>query len=104
MNLLILSAESYRRSHRYLRHGTGHFLMYVLGRFRIVRSFMVWIYSQRAHKPLSNPGESLVENVGVDNVALRIRQEGVAPGLFLRQEIIEQLLTFASMATWFGDN
>jgi len=104
MNLLILSAESYRRSHRYLRHGPGHFLMYVFGRFRLVRSFMVWLYSLRAQKPLSNSGESLVENVDVDNVALSIRQEGVAPGLYLRQEVVQQLLTFASMATWFGDN
>ena len=103
MNLLTLSAESYRRSHRYLRHGPGHFLMYVLGRFRMVRSCMVWLYGQRAHQPHASTRPSLLESVDVDNTVLKIRQDGVATGVTLRQEVVDQLLAFASMASWFGD-
>jgi hypothetical protein len=74
MNLLALTTQSYSRSYQYLKHGPGHFLMYAFGRFGVVRSFMVWVYS--------------------------LRNDGFFPGLHL---VVEQLLTFSSMATCIGD-
>jgi hypothetical protein len=103
MNLLTLSARSYSRSHRYLKAGPNHFLMYVFGRFGVVRSFMVWLYSQRTTKPLSYAGPTLVEEVDVDDVVLRISQNGFSAGLHLRKDVVEQLLAFASVATCYGD-
>lgn len=103
MNLLEVSAPFYSRARVYLRHGPWHFLMYVLGRFRAVRSFMVWIYRQWPAKPLSASGSILVGDVDVDGAVREICQDGFFCGLHLRNEVIEQLLTFASVATCFGN-
>jgi hypothetical protein len=77
--------------------------MYLLGRFGVVRSFMVWLYSQRTAEPRANSYPSLVENVDVDDVTFQLIQDGFSPGLRLRQEIVDRLLVFASVATCFGD-
>lgn len=103
MNLLTLTAQSYSRSYRYLKHGPGHFLMYVLGRFSAVRSFMVWLYSCRTTKPVPAHGTALIQDVDIEEAVRSIRQDGFFPGLHLRPEVIEQLLTFSSMATCFGE-
>jgi|SRR5580704_14079437 hypothetical protein len=103
MNVLRLPVESLSQSYVYLKGGPGHFLMYVFGRFRLVRSFMVWIYSLRNTKPLPAAGQTLVEDVDADEAARRISQDGFFRGLQLRQDVVEQLLTFSSMATCFGD-
>jgi Phytanoyl-CoA dioxygenase (PhyH) len=104
MNLLALTADSYTRSYRYLKHGPGHFFMYVFGRFRAVRSIMVWLYSLRSttNSIQANTHTSL-QNVEIESAVRSIRKEGFFPGLQLRPEVIEQLLTFSSMATCYGE-
>jgi hypothetical protein len=78
--------------------------MYVFGRFRLVRSFVVWIYSRRHTESLPAPAESThVEDVNVDEAARSICRDGFFPGLRLRVEVVEQLLTFSSLATCFGE-
>jgi hypothetical protein len=103
MNLLTLTAQSYSRSHRYLRHGADHFFMYAFGRFGVVRSFMVWVYSLRKTKPLPATRPTLIQDVDVDEAARRICEDGFFPGLHLRRDTVGQLLTFSSMATCFGE-
>jgi hypothetical protein len=103
MNVLRLPIESLSQSYVYLKGGPGHFLMYVFGRFRIIRSFVVWIYSLRNTKPLPAAGQALLEDVDADEAAHRISHDGFFRGLQLRQEVVEQLLAFSSMATCFGD-
>lgn len=103
MNVLRLPVESLNQAYTYLRLGPGHFLMYVFGRFRLVRSFMIWIYSLRNTTPLSTDRETLVEDVHAGEAAGRIRQDGFFHGLRLRQEVLQQLLSFASLATCFGE-
>jgi hypothetical protein len=93
----------YRRSRRYLDYGPQHFLMYVLGRFSLVRSFMVWVYSQRPSSPALTSSSSVVDTVEVDDVVRKIREDGFCRGLNLRQEVLQQLLTFSSLATCYGD-
>jgi hypothetical protein len=77
--------------------------MYVFGRFGIIRSLMVWIYSQRKSEPGLTSSSSLVDVADVDDVVLKISRDGFCPDLNLRQEVVERLLTFASVATCFGD-
>jgi hypothetical protein len=103
MNLLTLTADSYSRSYQYLKHGPSHFFMYILGRFRIVRSLMVGLYSLRNTKAVPAAGPALIQDVDVDKAVRSIREDGFYPGLQLRPEVIEQLLAFSSMATCFGD-
>jgi hypothetical protein len=93
----------YDRCRPYVGHGSGHFLMYVFGRFGLVRSCMVWIYSRRASKAPLNSGPSLIEDVDVDNAIAKIRHDGFFCGLNLRREVLEEFLTIASQATCFGD-
>jgi hypothetical protein len=93
----------YRRSRRYLDHGSRHLVMYIFGRFRAVRSLMVWRYSQRTITPALASGTSLVTTADVDDVVRKICQDGYCPGLNLRQDVVEQLLTFSSLATCYGD-
>jgi hypothetical protein len=103
MNLLALTTQSYSRSYQYLKHGPGHFLMYAFGRFGVVRSFMVWVYSLRNVTPLSAARPTLIQDVDVDEAAGAIYLNGFFPGLHLRKDVVEQLLTFSSMATCIGD-
>jgi hypothetical protein len=102
MDLLALPAY-YRRSRRYLDRGPQHFLMYVFGRFRLVRSLMVWRYSQTPSSPALTFSPSLVDTVDVDEVVRKICDDGFCPNLNLRQEAVQQLLTFSSLATCYGD-
>jgi hypothetical protein len=93
----------YNRCRPYLRCGLGHFLMCVFGRFGLVRSFMVRMYGRRASEPLSACGQSLLEDIDVDDAVAKIRQDGVCDGLFLRREMIEEFLDSSSRLTCFGD-
>ena len=103
MSLLSLSTPSYERSWRYLRHGPGHFLMYVFGRFRAVRLLMVWIYSQRPPKALPASATALVQDVDVDQAVSNIRRNGFFFGLYLREEVLQDLLAYSWTAICFGD-
>jgi hypothetical protein len=100
--VLRLPVSSYRRSQRYLEGGPGHFLMYLLARFRVVRSLVVWIYSLRGNTP-SAAGPTFVEDVDVDAAARSISQDGFFSGLYLRRDVLEELLTFSALAPCFGD-
>jgi hypothetical protein len=93
----------YDRCRPYVANGSGHFLMYVFGRFGLVRSCMAWIYSRKASKVLLNSGPSLIEQVDVDNAVAEIRRDGFFCGLNLRREVLEDFLTISSRATCFGD-
>jgi len=85
--------------------------MYVFGRFRFVRSFMVWRYSHKVAKVSSTEDASLVETqasslastVDVDAVVREIQRDGVCTGLNLRPEILEQLHSYSLVATCYGD-
>jgi hypothetical protein len=104
MNLLALTADSYTRSYKYLKHGPGHFLMYVLGRFTVVRSLMVWMYSiKNPAKTSAAVDSALIEPVNIDEAVRSIRKDGFFPDLRLRPEVVEQLLTFSSMATCYAE-
>src|SRR5882672_6260852 len=103
MNLLTLTTQSYSRSYQYLKHGPGHFLMYAFGRFRVVRSYKVWAYSLRNAKLQAGARPTLVQDVDVDEAARAICQDGFFPVLHLRKDVVEQLLTFSSMATCYAD-
>jgi hypothetical protein len=103
MNLLALTAESYSRSFKYLKHGPDHFLMYVLGRFNVVRSLMAWLYGLRTRQAPTAEKPALTQTVDIEEAARRVRQDGFYPGLKLRPEVVEQLLAFSSMAICFGD-
>ena len=102
MDLLALPTY-YRRSRRYLDHGSRHLLMYMFGRFRTVRSLMVWRYSQRTSIPALTSSSSLVTTADVNDVVHKICQDGYCTGLNLRRDVVEQLLTFSSLATCYGD-
>jgi hypothetical protein len=104
MNVLRLSASVYSKSQPYLRGGLGHFFMYVLGRFRAVRLAMVGLYSLRRNPPLAVANQAnYVQEVDVDAAANTIFKDGFVHGLRLRPEVVDELLTFSSMATCFGD-
>jgi hypothetical protein len=102
VDLLVLPTY-YRRSRRYWIHGPRHLLRYTLGRFGPVRSFMVWRYGQRTSIASSPSTSSLVTTADVDDVVRNICQDGYCPGLNLRREVVEELLTFSSLATCYFD-
>jgi hypothetical protein len=77
--------------------------MYVFGRFSLVRSFMVWLNSQRSSSAAVSSSPRVVDTVNVDDVVRKIREDGYCPNLNLSPEILQQLLTFCSLATCYGD-
>jgi hypothetical protein len=64
---------------------------------------MVWQYSQRTSIPALASTSSIVTTADLDDVVRKICQDGCCPGLNLRREVIEQLLTFSSLATCYFD-
>jgi hypothetical protein len=93
----------YDRCRPYIKHGFGHFFMYVFGRFSLVRACMVWIYGRKEFTPLDHSGTSLVEDVDVGSAVARIRRDGFFCGLTLRREVLEEFLRISSQATCFRD-
>jgi hypothetical protein len=77
--------------------------MYVIGRFSLVRSFMVWAYSQRSSSPVLISGSSVVDTVDVDAVVSKLFEDGYCRNVNLRRDVLQQLLTFSSLATCYGE-
>jgi hypothetical protein len=100
---LLALTQSYRRSRRYLEAGPRHLTMYIFARFALVRSFVVWLHSKRKALPAPSSTSTLVERAAIDDVVGKVLEDGYATGLALRDEVVQQLLTFSSMATCFGD-
>jgi hypothetical protein len=100
---LLALTTSYRRSRRYLEAGPRHLTMYIFARFALVRSFVVWLHSKKNPLPAPVSTSTLVERADADDVVDRVIADGYATGLALRDEVVQQLLTFSSMATCFGD-
>ena len=77
--------------------------MYTFARFAVARSIVVWLHGKKQLRPAANPVSTLVELGNIDELVFRVRRDGYATGLTLRQEAVHQLLTFSSMAMCFGD-
>lgn len=104
MNVLTLAASFHRKSRPYLQGGLAHFFMYFFGRFRIVRSFMVWTYKRSGVQPVAAPaGLAQVEQVNVGEAVRSISQNGFYRGIRLRSETVDELLSFAATAPCFGE-
>ncbi len=109
MSLIALTADVYSRSSRYFEGGPSHFLMYLFGRFRPVRSFMAWCLRQNtAHasfseSPLRAVVPSLAASIDVDAAVSEINRDGVTTGLTLRHDVVEQLLSYSLVATCYGE-
>jgi hypothetical protein len=100
---LLALTTSYRRSRRYLEAGPRHLAMYIFARFAMARAIVVWLHSKKKTQPAPASNTTLVDRANVDDVVNRVRHDGFAMGLALRDEVVEQLLAFSSMATCFGD-
>jgi hypothetical protein len=103
MNLLKLIATCYDRSRGYVKYGPRYFLMAVFARFMVLRSFIVRLHRQRVPLLSSNSGPTLVEDLDVEDAVLKIRQDGFCSGLRLREQALEELLSFCSTAPFLGD-
>ena len=77
--------------------------MYILARFRVVRSLVVWIYSLRDTTALSANNPTFIEDVDVDGAVQSISEDGFFSGLRLRGDVVEELQAFAALAPCFGD-
>jgi hypothetical protein len=87
---------------RYIRGGPGHFFMYVFGRFRVIRSTVVWAYKLRS-KAAAAPGASLVDELDSSEAVRALSKDGYAPGLRLRPDVLEELQRFSSTVNCFGE-
>lgn len=94
MNLLELSQPFLGRGRRYVEGGPRHLLMYVFGRFHVIRCVIVWIYSLRQSKPLPTDAPTLVEKVDIDGAVRTLCQDGLFARLQLPKDVMQQLLTF----------
>jgi hypothetical protein len=103
MDLLTLIATCYDRSRGYVQHGPRYFFMAIFARFMVLRSFVVWLHRERAPKLASSSGPTMIESLDVEDAVLKIRQDGVCPGLRLRRQALEELLSFCSSAPFAGD-
>jgi len=88
---------------RYMRGGPGHFLMYVFGRFRVIRSMVAWAYTRRLSSAPVSAGASFIDDVDVDCAVRAILRDGYFSGLRLRADVLEEVRQFSLMSTCFGD-
>jgi hypothetical protein len=89
---------------RYLRGGPGHFLMYVFGRFRVIRSLVVFAYKTRAAKAaLLAARTPAVEPLDASQAARAIVKDGYATGLRLKPSILDELQTLSTTVNCFGE-
>lgn len=87
---------------RYIKPGPRHLLMYVFGRFGVVRSIVVRA-ARRAPAALpADPATSLLDDVSLDRVARNLVDDGIAPGLQLRPQVRQEIHNYASKAICFG--
>jgi hypothetical protein len=87
---------------RYVRGGPGHFLMYVFGRFRVIRSTVVWAYKRKSTTAAA-PGAALVNDLDSSQAVHALAKDGYAPGLRLRPDVLEELRRFSSTVTCCGE-
>jgi hypothetical protein len=85
---------------RYLQHGPAHFIMYVLGRFNLVRSLMVYIHRQLAVDAtidaLPTPRETAaIVSADIERAAKSLAEDGYCAGLQLGPEALENLRRFS---------
>jgi hypothetical protein len=77
--------------------------MYIFGRFRAVRSFVLWIYQRKQLMAAVPSGASLIEDLDTNQAVRGLLENGYFPGLRLRPEVLEELQQFSSTRTCFGD-
>ncbi|MCU1291375.1 MAG: hypothetical protein JWP08_225, partial [Bryobacterales bacterium] len=91
-------------AHDYVRPGPAHLVMYLTGRFSIVRKIAVAILRRRSRPTTDTPEEpSLLETVDVDEAVARLERDGISGGLCLRQETLQELKSFCDTAPCFGN-
>ena len=88
----------------YVEPGVGHLFMYVMGRFQPVRRVAAASYRcfSRRKAIAASPVSSLTD-VDVSRAIASLRADGMADGLRLRPEAIEELTTFCENSICFGD-
>lgn len=85
---------------RYAQHGPAHFIMYIFGRFNLVRSLMVHIHRQLAVNPavngLATSGETpAVVSADIERTAKALARDGYCAGLQLDFEMLQRLRRFS---------
>lgn len=96
-------AYNWKALNRYLQYGPEHLMMYVFGRFSIVRGLMLRLHRQKPAVTTLSPASSSVGPVDEEAVAQAVSRDGCFAGLRLRQDVVEQLLSFSSRSECFGD-
>jgi len=99
-----LSLKFKRRFIQYSVHGIKNpkwLAMFVLSRLQIVQSFVDFF----SKPPLtySYPGSSVFEQLNVDNVVERLRNDGVYQDITLPQNILQDIQNFSGQANYFGN-
>ena len=88
----------------YVEPGVGHLFMYVTGRFQPVRRVAVGCYRCLPRKKtIVRSLTSSIEDLDVERAISSLRADGMASGLRLRPEAVEELKAFCENSICFGD-
>ena len=99
---------SIAKAWRYLQHGPAHFIMYVLGRFTLVRSLV----RRRTRDQFVRASRDLLvrefetsklEPTDVEGVAKSVTKQGYCPGLRLRHEVLENIRRYSIESVCFAE-
>ncbi|WP_063748454.1 hypothetical protein [Fischerella sp. PCC 9605] len=77
-------------------------LMFLIGRFQIVRSLVTWI-SKRSRAENDCLSSSSFPELKVDDVVSCLKQDGIYLGLRLPKQFLQELLNFANSNHCYGD-
>jgi hypothetical protein len=89
---------------RYLRPGPAHLLMYLAGRFQIVRTVAVTYFRYRCRRTRNIEEHwSRLKDVDVDQAVASLKQKGLYGGLCLRDETLNEFRLFCQEAICFGN-
>ncbi|MBE9005836.1 hypothetical protein IQ259_12445 [Fortiea sp. LEGE XX443] len=98
-------SEIRRRVSKYYRQTKTNplwLLMFIIGRFNIIRNFVISFYKQ----PISYKnyqGLSMFEDLEVDEIVTSLKQDGIYQGIYLPDSILQEILNFAQNHRCYGD-
>jgi hypothetical protein len=102
--LLVTASRRWAAISNYVDPGLDHLLMYIAGRFQLVRRTVVALRRTKQAPAILIKGEnSSLEALSIEDAVTSLERNGIAKGLRLRKETLKELLLFSEQAICFGN-
>ena len=105
-NLRDFQLKTRFKLYRYSKYSLANYkwlLMFILSRFEIVRSIVVF-FSKHPVLKNYNRNHSIFEELNVDDVLASLKRDGLYSGINLPKAVVEEILEFAKHGNCYGNS